>query len=62
MQNIHRESGWRERRMILWFIYPQFKPASLVVIKWEMTDEGQTDGNDMGSVATCERIADYMPL
>lgn len=30
--------------------------------KQERTDEGQTRGNSMGSVAVCERIADYIQL
>ncbi|KQK73855.1 hypothetical protein AAES_163298 [Amazona aestiva] len=46
--------------MILWFLYPQFKPGSLVVKKKEKKDEGQIDRTDMGSVSTSERTGEYV--
>lgn len=38
------------------------RPGSPAEKKQEMTDEGQTRRSSMGSVAVCERIADYFQL
>lgn len=48
--------------MILWLLYPQFKPGFLVLKKQEKKDERQIHMTNMGSVATIERIGEYMSL